>query len=101
MTDVQKEFVFWTVFRQTLELVVKPELVGIAIRQAENWSDDIEARKAVGKLIDDIKALRGVEVMIENESAVAKVNFHQNTHFFFKKQIPLGTIITYISQNSL
>ena len=73
MTEVQKEFVFWTVFRQLLELTVKPELVGIAIRQAENWSDDTEARKAVGKLIDDIKALGGIEIMIENESAVAKV----------------------------
>ena len=52
---------------------MKPELVGIAIRQAENWSDDVEARKAVGRLIDDIKALGGAENMIEGESAVAKV----------------------------
>ena len=52
---------------------MKPELVGIAIRQAENWSDDTESRKAVGKLIDDIKALGGAENMIDGESAVAKV----------------------------
>lgn len=74
MTNVQKEFVFWTVFRQTLELIMKPELVGIAIRQAENWSDDDESRKAVGALIDEIKALGGAENVVDGESAVAKVN---------------------------
>ena len=79
LSEVQKEMVFWTVFRQTLELIMRPELIGIAIRQAENWSDDLEARRAVGKLIDDIKALGGAENMINGESAVAKVISSKNT----------------------
>ena len=73
-SEIQCEMVFHSTLRQLLEVVVKPELVGVAIREACSISDDLNHRKQVGKLMDAIKALGGEKKEISGVSAIAKVN---------------------------
>ena len=72
-STVQCEMVYHSTLRQLLEIIVKPELVGVAIREACALSDDKNHRKQVGKLMDSIKALGGEKKEIEGVSAIAKV----------------------------
>ena len=72
-SDIQCEMTFWTPFRQLLELVLTPELVGVGIREAEKLPNTVETRKAVGKLIDGLKELGGAFSTFNGQSAVAKV----------------------------
>ena len=67
LTPLQLEMVYRTTFRALLEKIMRPELVGVAIREAENTSDDVETRKKVGKLMDRIIALGGVRAMNRDE----------------------------------
>lgn len=72
-SDIQCEMTFHTTYRQLLELIVKPEIIGSALREASKISDDLEHRKNVGKLMDAIKELGGVNKKIDGISAIAKV----------------------------
>lgn len=72
-TEIQCEMVFHTTLRQLLELVVKPELLGVAIRESTYICYDQHHRKQVGKLMDAIVALGGAQRTIDGISAIAKV----------------------------
>ena len=72
-SETQCEMVFHTTFRQLLEVVIKPELLGVAIREAISISDDLDHRKKVGKFMDAVVALGGEHKQIDGISAIAKV----------------------------
>ena len=72
-SEIQCEMVFHSTYRQLLELLVKPEILGVAIREVSNISDDLHHRKQVGKLIDAVVALGGANRTIDGVSAIAKV----------------------------
>ena len=86
LSTLQLEMTYWTTFRAFLGKIMRPELVGVAIREAENTSDDLETRKKVGKMMDRVIALGGVRAMNRDESVIAKVktlkfsNFRQKSH---------------------
>ena len=68
--------VYCTCLRQLLASLLKTELVGIGIREAENLSTDAESRSKVGRMMDRILELGGAELVEDGVSALAKVCFH-------------------------
>ena len=89
-SDVQKEIVYQTTVRQVLELVVKPELIGVAIRELVNFSDDRNHREQVGKFMDEIVNLGGAKTQIDGVSAVAKVNTNSRMFNPLKSHVGLN-----------
>ena len=74
LTNTQLELVFWTTFRKLLTVIVEDPYLGLAIREADKLDDDINTRKAVGKIIDGIADLSGTcRIDSEGESAITKV----------------------------
>ena len=68
--------VYCTCLRQLLASLVRPELIGISVREAENLSTDVDTRVKVGKLMDRVLALGGAELVEDGVSAIAKVGYY-------------------------